>query len=85
MPVKHSKSIIGRNFNDPTSSNLRAGKHDHGKRPATEPSPDMASTTLAPVLGDGTAVEWWFAFKPTTVAGQWGVNIGSQERGDLWE
>ncbi|CAL1149296.1 unnamed protein product [Cladocopium goreaui] len=49
-------------------ANAMAGNRDDGMRPFTEPSPATASTTLAPVLGDGTAVEWWFAFKPTTAA-----------------
>ena len=31
-------------------------------------APDFGKGILAPLLGDGTAVDWWFAFKPTTAA-----------------
>ena len=67
----------------PNCDYLRAGNRDDGKRPFTKPSPATASTTLAPVLGDGTAVEWWFAFKPTTVTGQLGVKIGDPKKMSL--
>lgn len=39
-----------------------------GARLMAQTSSPPTRPGLAPLLGDGTAVDWWFAFKPTTAA-----------------
>ena len=56
------------NSKGPTKSKLAAAPH-------------FGKGILAPLLGDGTAVDWWFAFKPTTDT--W-LNLVQHFKGPVW-